>query len=144
MPKPSLIVVPVTVYTIAMIILAGVQAPFIDNAVFNFCQQLKNETGQFNTSCRQLVHDFSSKYQEEGESTYSILSPEWNYLLTLIFCWLTLAAFCVCFVIMILRCVFVADFELVKIVVDKEDDPLLYKSATQSEGKNLTGGGDLN
>lgn len=120
-----------------MIILAGVQAPFINDSVAGFCYQLQNVTGKTNSSCRELFNSFSSSYQEDGEIKYSIFSPEWNYLLTLYFCWLTLVAFCGCFIIMVTRCIFVADFELVKITVDKENGPLLFKSATESEGKEL-------
>lgn len=136
-PKPSLIVLPATLYFIAMIILAGVTAPFMNDSIAEFCFQLQNETKQTNVTCRELFNAFSSSYEDEDEIRYSILSPEWNYLLTLIFVWMTLAAFLACFVIMMLRCCFVVDYELVKVEVEKEEGPLLFKSANESEGKEL-------
>lgn len=136
MPKPSLIVVPAVIYFIAMMILAGVQAPFINDGVAGFCFQLQNASSRINESCSTLFNDYSSGYQGEGEERYTALSPAWNYWLTIVFCWSTLAAFITCFMIMMLRCLFVVDFELVKIVLDKEDGPLLIKSLqSESEGK---------
>lgn len=136
-PKPSLIVLPATLYFIAMVILAAVTTPFINDSIAEFCFKLQNKTGQTNDSCRELFNEFSSNYEGEDEIRYSMLSPEWNYLLTLIFAWFTLVAFLVCFMIMILRCCFVVDYELVKVQVDKEEGPLLFKSANESEGREL-------
>ena len=118
-----------------MIILAAVEATFINDGISVFCNQIQNVTSKVNVSCSSLFNEFSSLYEDSNEKMYSVLSPAWNYLLTLIFCWSTLATFCLCLVIMIMRCLFVADFELVKIMIDKEKGPLLTKSPTESEGE---------
>lgn len=134
-PKPYLVVMPAFIYFIAMIIVAAVEAAFINDGIALFCRELQNVTERNNSSCRELFNDYSSRFEDSNEEMYSVLSPEWNYLLTLIFCWSSLGVFCLCLVIMIMRCIFVADFELVKITIDKEKGPLLTKSPTDSEGR---------
>lgn len=127
-PKSYQIVVPAILYFIALIIFSAYEVSFIADGIQQFCIHLRNESGLTNDSCSELFHEFTRDVGvnvTESHSDLLLNNTAVNYPLTMVVLWSALVGFCLGFFVMILRCLFVVDFELVKVTVKSEERPML-------------------
>ncbi|XP_063703690.1 uncharacterized protein LOC134833330 isoform X2 [Culicoides brevitarsis] len=130
-PKPYQIVLPVTLYLLAMIILTAYEVPFISDGLLAFCDNFLNQTSHLNESsngCGSLLDKYSQpEFQMDSSAAVavynpSVIPPSWHFYLSIAFIWTTLGAFLLAFLLQIIRCLFVVDFQLIKITIAHQED----------------------
>lgn len=67
----------------------------------------------------------------------SVIPSSWHYFLIIAFIWTTLVAFLLAFLLMIIRCLFVVDFELIKITIASQEQ-MDDQRVLHGEGDNQT------
>lgn len=123
-PQPWCIVFPSTIYMIVMTILSLFYAQFIHKGLMTLCEQLTYENPK--CSCFDLMNIFEG--QEFGitnrtfdKSLYSIMLPSENYVLIHIYMYIAMVAYACMVFVMILRCLCVTDFKLVRVTIATYD-----------------------
>lgn len=119
-PQPWCIVMPVTLYTILMIVSSSLYFGVVYNGLKHFCETLYG-LENLDESCGELFDFYAQDLDVEVEVTtsmYYLLTPSQNFYGLLCYMTLSILNYSIFLAVMITRCLCVTDFVLVRVTIE--------------------------
>lgn len=110
--EPWQMVAPATIFFIVMIAISCIHSIILQINFGDFCENLSSPFISTIIPCGLLIDRFSINHG-------SISLPSNNFYTTLGFAWITTALWIIIVFVMILRCLFAADFKLVNVTIEE-------------------------
>lgn len=104
------IVLPALLFFTIMVIISLYYSIILDRTLYNFCMEFRAHLNLTDLPCGMLMNHFAI-------NNTSTVMPSCNYAVSQTFSWITVVLWLIALIIMIVRCVFVIDFELVQVVI---------------------------
>lgn len=136
-PQPWCIVLPTTIYFTTMTILSIFYVQFVHKGLVKLCEQLTYQNPE--CGCFGLLNVF--QVQEFGlnrtfdKSWYAIMRPSENYILIHVYMYIAMLAYASMVFVMVLRCLCVTDFKLVRVTIATYDGDVQTLFKEQSKLK---------
>lgn len=106
---------PATISFIVMVIISLYYSVVLCRVLYKFCSAFRTHVNRDDFPCGLLMNRFAMNHS-------TVASPATNYALPQTFSWITLVLWLMALAIMVARCVFVVDFELMQVVIYEVSD----------------------
>lgn len=110
--EPWRIVLPALVFFVVMTIISAIHQIILTSRLNHFCDDLKSNFYDKSIPCSLVINRFS--FNDEL-SNHTLISAALNYNLSVAFSWIRLALWALAVAVMMLRCVYGTDFEMIDI-----------------------------
>lgn len=104
------IVMPAILFFTMMVIVSIYYSIVLERTLYDFCAEFRKHLNVTNLPCDELMNQYAINIT-------STAMPSSNYVLSQAFSWITMVLWLIALIIMIVRCVYVVDFELVQVVI---------------------------